>query len=60
LERFIIRLGEDAESVLVGINEYVTALWKIDSGYFSSTNSSRGKKWKVEGCTKCEMVPRNR
>jgi hypothetical protein len=59
-ERFIIRLGKDAESVLVGINEPVITLWETDSGYFSSTNSSRGKKWKVEGCARCETVPRNR
>ena len=47
-EHFIIRLGKDAGSVLVSINEHVRALWNTDSGYFSSTNSSRGKKWKVE------------
>jgi hypothetical protein len=38
-ELFIIRLGKDAKSVLLGIKEHVTALRKIDSGYFSSTSS---------------------
>ena len=37
-ELFIIRLGRDAESVLLGTNEHVTTFRKIDSGYFSSTN----------------------
>jgi hypothetical protein len=59
-EPFIIRLGKNAESVLLGINEHVTTLRKIDSGYFSSKSSPRGKKRKVEDYINDETVPRNR
>jgi hypothetical protein len=59
-EPFIIRLGKDAESVLLGINEHVTTLRKIDSGYFSSTSSPRGKKRRAEDYINDETVPRNR
>jgi hypothetical protein len=59
-ELFIIRLGKDTESVLLGINEHVTTLRKIGSGYFSSTSSPRGKKRKVEDYASDERVPRNR
>jgi hypothetical protein len=34
-ELFIIRLGKDAEFLLLCTNEHVTALQEIDSGYFS-------------------------